>query len=261
MSNAAATQEPTVSSPETQAPSRLPAYGRVFRQLVYFLLRGNSGGLLLVLAGLGLAWIGLVSWLRYTQGEVGYGGVSNLAWVLGLLIAYQTWDGEPPSKRTYHRSQPVPEPIHDLLRVAAGVVFLAVAFLVVVAAEVVAMGIAAPGWARDVSAAHWLLFPLVPLAAYLVGSVASVASERPGRWMVGVPAAVLGLVAIVGLTHESPGELWFMTFYTGTVGLGPLMGATVIFEPVSTWVPAALFWIGVGAVGVVVAAHRRRGAR
>ena len=260
MSNTAAVHEPTVSSPETRTLPRLPMYGRVFRQLVYFLLRGNSGGLLRVLFGLGLAWITLVSWLRYTQGVMGYGGVTHLAWVLGLLIAYQTWDGEAPGKRTYHRSQPVPEPVHDLLRVAAGVVFLAVALLVVLAAEVVAMSIASPGWASDISAAHWLLFPLVPLAAYLVGSIASVASERPGRWLVGVPAVALGVVAIVGLTHESPGELWFMTFYAGTVGLGPLMGGTVV-EPVSSWVPAALFWVAVGAVGVTVAAFQRRGAR
>lgn len=241
---------------------REPGYGKVFWTQVRFLVRGNSGGLLLVLAALGAGWITMATWVRDRHGEAGVeaSGILSFTWVLGLLIAYQTWDQETPRKRTYHRSQPVPETVHDLLRAAAGVVFLLVALAVVLAAELVGMRILAPEWIQAVPSANWLWAPGAALAAYAMGSVAAVGSVRPGWWMLGVPVAFGALSVAVQTYFEVPPD-WVLSMWRGTIGVQSIVSNGTIFEPMGAWAPSILFWTGVGAAGTVLAAFRRRGAR
>jgi hypothetical protein len=117
-------------------------------------------------------------------------------WTLGLPFLAATWPAflwrdEGPAQRRYHWSLPADRGWHDLARVAAGAIWIAI--LTVLVFTVIAAWL--PGGRLGMIPARWFFMTL--LAAYGLGSIAALTTERPLLWIMGTIAlAAFGLALL-----------------------------------------------------------------
>ena len=181
--------------------------------------------------------------------------------IWGLVWPFRVWRDEPPSRRGYHWAMPVDRRRHDLLRVAAGAIWLGVVAVGVAAAAVVAA--VAAGHAGRLGALPipvWLSLFTAPLILYLAASIPAVRTERPALWTWGA-VGVLPIVASLGATRAFAflnglffGRLGLVAAFAGCVPAVPPH-----FAPPSLgrWAAATLLWLAVAAAGVWAAASTR----
>lgn len=95
------------------------------------------------------------------------------------LWAFAVWHGEVPYRRGYHWSLPVPRAAHDLARVAAGALWLLLAYVVFASAgALVALGTGK--WQRFAAGgAPWVTFFAGPLVIYALASPLLLWSDSP----------------------------------------------------------------------------------
>lgn len=106
-----------------------------------------------------------------------------LVLLAALFWATAVWSDEGPGDRAYHWSLPVRRPVHDATRTGVGAGWFVA---VVLTGFVVGMTLVALAWGRTTVLARpgvAVLMVLGVLLAYLLGSVAAVASEHPHRWI------------------------------------------------------------------------------
>lgn len=128
-------------------------------------------------------------------------------WVvfLGPVWALAIFNDEGPSNRMYHWSQPTARHSHTLARLAAGVVWLWVAYLLVIAAAFVFAAMDGHTWQlREIGLAAWLNFFTGPTIGFLAVSLLTVASDYAVRWLLGI---VFLLPLVLGLLAEWLGIL------------------------------------------------------
>jgi hypothetical protein len=131
--------------------------------------------------------VGLPPWEM--QPLVAYGMTAVI--FVGIIAAFLTWYNEPPSRRRYHRSMPVNQRLHVLMRLLAGVTWLIIALL--------GFGILAALAEDRVLREHWLMHAptiwlaifALPLLAYLLSSIFVVAFDREMVWIFCVAAVAL----------------------------------------------------------------------
>ncbi len=192
------------------------------------------------------------------------------ALLLGSVIwPLRIWRDAGPSRRAYHWAMPVDRRVHDLLRVAAGAVWLTVVILAVLALGI-SLGLLfgrGSGLAQ-VSAWGWANFLVAPLIFYLLSSVAALASDRPAAWVFGLPLGWnalwwLARMLELGLVERSLGAI-----VNGPWSYGKMAGGAFIEGVLATgeidgvaWVGAASLWLGVALAGLlaVVLHHPRDG--
>ena len=178
------------------------------------------------------------------------------------LWALLVWHGELPHRRSYHWSLPVSRPGHDLARIAAGAVWLLVAYLVLAASA--ALVTAATGdWASFAAIGPgWTTFFAGPLALYLVVSPLALWCDSPSLRRGMVAFVVLGGVATI-LELE-----WYRRGMAAVFGDGwgmatALFGGLLRPDEMESGPPgelaAAALWIGIGLVATVLAATWRPG--
>ncbi|MBI4545457.1 MAG: hypothetical protein HY703_09695 [Gemmatimonadetes bacterium] len=189
----------------------------------------------------------------------------------GAFWAVMVWQGEGPSRRTYHWSLPVPRPAHDLARVTGGALYLLGAYAVL--AGTGALAASAQGtWGRfaAIGPEAWASFFVAPLIVYLLTTSLVLWSEYAvTRWVIGTVTGFSLLAAILAswgysMLAEVIQRLLFgdslgfdAALFTGTlreVFGSPERAGTAPSDP---WWPAAALWLAVGlALTVFTAAYR-----
>jgi len=201
----------------------------------------------------------------------------GLLQILAALWPLAVWAGEEPSRRDYHWSLPVERRLHDLARAAAGGGWL---LATVVAGGVV--GMAAGGLNRGgfdptgtAPGSPLLLLSMLLglLVLYLLASLPTLVSDRPLRWIVGVPFGYLGVRGIVRATGPEWLRLVVEAPGGGSWGVGAALGApwTLARREAlrsagvapgtavgSAWLALGL-WLLLAAAALVAASARIRG--
>ena len=153
---------------------------------------------------------------------------------------------------------------HDLLRVAAGAVWLGVVILAVLALGISIGVLSGRGSGlAQVSGWGWANFLAAPLIFYLLSSVATLASERPAAWVFGFPLGLNALWALArylefGLLERICGAIFQGPLSYGQVAVGAfLMGILAPDEAAgAAWLGAAGLWFGAALAGLLVVALR-----
>lgn len=181
----------------------------------------------------------------------------GIAVTLGYLWPVSVWEGEPPSRRLYHRLLPVGERRHNLLRVGAGGTWIVASLT-----AGTLIGVGAAGLLGHPSAG---LAPVAALEAiggvlvmYGLGSVAAVATEHPGRWIVGVPLVYVLLVSLLGAHGVQPLAGWLeapLRSLSRAVET-PLRAAGATASG-SSFPDALLLWLAIAGAALVLAASLR----
>lgn len=195
--------------------------------------------------------------------------------LIALFTPAEVWRGEQPSRRGYFWAMPVDRTRHTLLRVLGGWAWL------MAAVAVFLLWMAAASWATGgtfslgeppvpVPAWRWL----VPFAAtttlYLLGSIIPLASNYPWRWY-GALALVSLLVAALGADWSErvlhvlvPGPFGLETLLTGggqafaDASVQGQVDTTRYASTPAQWLSATALWMGVGLLGVIIAARLHR---
>ena len=179
---------------------------------------------------------------------------------LAALWALLVWHGELPDRRSYHWSLPVPQPGHDLARIAGGAVWLLAAYLALAAGGAI-VAATSGDWARFASIGPaWTTFFAGPLVLYLV--VSPLALWSNSVWLRRVLAAVivLGIFGAIGqldvyrrVAEAVFGPGWGLA--TALMG-GFLRQAGLETGPAGERGAAAL-WFGIGLIATICAATWR----
>lgn len=195
---------------------------------------------------------------------------------VALLWPGGVWSGEGPGDRAYHWSLPVARPAHDLTRLGAGAAW----YLVIVA---LGLGIGLLtvylGWGRATPLTRVevpVAAVLTTVLAYLAGSVPTLFSGHPYRWIFGTYAGgglALMLSEVVaekqllaawlheGLRSVTVGDYGFMSAFEAPVRIAAAPG----FDGAggAPW-GCLLLWTGVAAAAVAITSlvhlERARGA-
>ena len=215
-----------------------------FRQQVWLLgVSGRWVFLILGLVGLEL----LIAWSDFS-GDGWPPTAATFALPAAGIWAMMVWWGEGSDRRSYHWSLPIPRPVHDLMRVAAGAPYLLGAYAVLTAAS--AISAAAQGqW--DQFAAMWpeawtILF-VAPVIAYLLVSPLLLWSDHAiTRWVYGGILAMPILTLILDWQGNRPIGTGINTFLFWTKwGLGTALFRDTGHDsplPLELWWPAAVLW-------------------
>lgn len=200
-------------------------------------------------------------------------------WFVALIAAASIWQRDEPSRRGYHLAMPVSAAEHTAIRVGAGWIWLMV-WVVGYLALLCLLGliVAAIGGGHLDSRMSWWGW-IVPFAAatmiYLLASIALVASEKPLLWIVGVPAAISGLIviplaynaksavdAVMRLLQSpfSPSAPIFPMYYLQPTGVHASLSP--LAADWKSGVMATVLWTAIALVGLWLAArHRPAGAK
>lgn len=301
--------------PLAPAQPRLPRLGAVAREQLRaagLALRPELIGLALLLLGFGVLQLLSAlapepplsgpgvharmenSGLNFSPGSAGLG-----VW-LAFLTPVFLWRNEGPTRRDYFWSLPVEQSRHALLRLGAGWAWqmavivalllfgLALAVLTDGELGVMTRGVSSMGTSGHPPSAvyrslsvpvlswQWVTPFTAATIAYLIGSVAALASDYPLRWLLGGTIALVLLHTVLetvspldvegpfdlvwagrfGLRAAMNGERWV---WERLAGSGWSLERTIAQPDVSLWLPAMLLWLGAGAAAAYLAAGYRPG--
>jgi len=205
---------------------------------------------------------------QVVAGSFGLALAFAAALVVGFLWPFRVWRDNRPGQRDYFWSLPVDTRVHELLRVAAGLAGLQLFVLALLCTALVGAvstwGLAA---AASVPARAWASFLVGPAIFYLLNSIATLRTERPALWLLGLyyPLGLVLLVVSVARRGTALGgwarQLADGPFSLYATTLGPFVNhvaAPHYQVPTSSWAVAAALWIALGGLGVVAAAVFRR---
>ena len=193
--------------------------------------------------------------------------LATMAWPL------MVWQGQGPTQRNYHRALPVDQVTHDLLKVAAGAVWLllTIAFTLLV---LTAIAVALPWPAPATNVAMTLNAFTGALIIYLLVSAIPILTDRPLEWLLGICGALAAAGILRGVYDENLISEAIGLFIRGEYGLGmalmggytSLMGDDVgLYYPWASvsafnWTIATVLWLTI-AIWLVCWASRRANSR
>jgi hypothetical protein len=202
--------------------------------------------------------------------------LSFFALFLAGIWAEFIWRSESQVGRSYHLAMPLSKPVHHLLRVSAGLVWLMVLFLAAVLPDHLFHITTFPTMkdARLAVMPGWLVvaWPLALMTTYLLVSSLVIATRRPALWV----AAILGVLFLI-LPGISVLQLWGQAGLFDRVIYGTGMAAALMpnywlqytypiqvyghlgpFDPANLY--PGLLWFGAAVALLLVAVHRNREA-
>lgn len=279
-----------------------PTLGRVFRAQLKLIVSGRRLGVLIALAVIlaqiiGLATAGALFGVRITveggeeekqttvmskvsdfDDEVPFpidegSSAVTMAFFCALLWAffwpYRVWRGEGPAQRGYHWAMPVDRRTHDLLRVAAGALWLFAFTLLFSLLAPLLSQLSGHGALLPVfSPTAWLSMLVGPQLVYILVSIPTLGSDRAAGWVWGVIGILFGL-SILGEAVPVPALLRALDNVVGRGALslgealaGPFLRDFATLGPTAPgrWLLALGLW-GSAALAALygVASARRRG--
>ena len=196
-------------------------------------------------------------------------GMHFLALVFAAYWPLAVWRDESPRQRGYFWSLPLPRASATSVRVLAGLVLLAIAMIAANAGGfLIGVAIGRAAEFRDVTPLVWLASGLGVAIVYLLSSAIAVASDVPGRWILGFACLVYAPPLMLPFPETlsfaiRPGPTWL---YQGALGFDRATRFAVTqaqldsrlseFTP-DQWIPASLVWLAIAMVLLWLAARRR----
>lgn len=252
----------------------VPTLGTVLRAQSRLMARAHplAIGVFAVAVGLGAAvvtygWpgddLGRLSLARLT------GSTNGLLQLIAVFWAVMvTWRGEGPSERVLHWTQPVDRRRHQLLRTAAGGVWLLAGLALAGVAAWIAGAVVQGGMPIGALVVYPALVASLVLL-YLLGSIPTLLSDHPVWWIVGVYAGSGMLMAVAhsaGWPIADPlqAAFGFERFGLGRAMSAPtvLIGETTIPVPTGSGGPwgALTLWLVLATGGLFATAsiHQER---
>lgn len=194
--------------------------------------------------------------------------------LLGLFWPLSVWKDEGPTRRSYLGSMPVDRPLHTVMKSLNGWLWLMIVGLCFLAVVLLLFTVTGNARSIDAPAYLWVRPFTAATTMYLLGSVAAILADHPGRWIIGVAIGYGVLMGVLSITelHEVretlqgivSGRLGLGTALTGTVEVpqartlpnGRQIVAVIERRDFGAWVAALLLWLGLGSAGTVFAATR-----
>ena len=197
--------------------------------------------------------------------------------MLAILAPFAVWRAEDPSRRSYHWSMPVARGPHTVIKLISGWAWLMIAALcyllfIVVLATVIPALAHQPSRLGSTPAWEWIALFTAPTLAYLIVSIAVIASDHAWRWIGGVTFGYWLLIAflwIFGLRDVSTGV---HAITAGAYGLNAALfgsvselprgymavGVTPAMHQLSmmNWLVAMPLWMIGASVAVTIASYR-----
>lgn len=250
-----------------------PDNATVIQEQVRATIVGLRTEALLILSGMFLlSLIALAALLRNApNGHIGTGPTYITAApvsLIALLLPFAVWRAESPSQRSYHWAMPVARSAHTYMRLFAGwswmmamvAVYMGFALAFIVGVPVFYGGSVGIFWAQ------WALFvPFVAATvAYLLTSIAVIASDHPWRWVGGIFVAYFILAIFAEALHLDLLRTITSEIVKGRYGVGPGVFGDInrvrTGLDVQGWLSASGLWGAIGAVGVWAATTFRKEA-
>lgn len=186
----------------------------------------------------------------------------------GIFFTGRVWRGVRGEQRLYHWAMPIDRRRHDLLKIAAGSLALAVISVFFLLATVAAAVVSGHG--SDLgrfSPAAWVTVLLGPQLLYLLSS-ALVAAGRQRRWWLLAGALVwAGLLSVPGMLEGKAYLMALGEVFWGPFGLLPAVAGPTLevvlagtAEVPGPWLPAFILWAFFALVCLAAATSARRGA-
>ncbi|MGI8547142.1 MAG: hypothetical protein ACR2M1_07390 [Gemmatimonadaceae bacterium] len=227
-----------------------------------------------VLAVLGiLPVVAAVRAAQYPNNHMGFSygiGAAIPIALVGLFVPFTVWRREDPSRRSYHWAMPIARVPHTLMKVLAGWLWL-MAAVVVYLVFMIAIGwlmsvITGSTFHREWTGAwEWAVPFTAATVAYLLSTVAVLASDHPWGWIGGIGIGYLMVIVFLHALNMNDAARALTSVTDGYYGLGAAMFAKLETSryggpaSASRWIGSALIWGALGAAGVVIAAYRRPG--
>ncbi|MGH7470366.1 MAG: hypothetical protein ACRENP_20680 [Longimicrobiales bacterium] len=212
--------------------SRVPSVAVVLRQQLRLIDRARAFPVMVaILAGLSILSLGLDlmdlpwGWLPLPGFLIG-----SIAW------APLVWRGQGLLQRQYHRTLPVNHLQHDLLKIAAGAIWLCAALAIVLLPILGAAALREPGFLTGPSPLVWLAFFTGPLIVYLLVSCVPLLTNRPLEWMLGITAGMVGLYMLAEQYRVEPIQALLAGLFGGGLGLGQALGGAYRDQPWEAYV-------------------------
>ena len=241
---------------------RVPSLDVVFRRQLILIDQLESFRLLMALLAAGTMFsVSMDGWFPFNVVPLPMFLLVSIAWTAVV------WRAEPPSRRGYHRTAPIPTLTHDLLKIAAGGAVLTLGIAIVLSVLTVAWFVA--GLAPYLPLALpliWAVTLSASLLVYVLVSCIPMLTDRPLEWMIGLAsaAALLAFLAEeykwravkdfmyvltsspVGLSsaligpigHRDWNEGLFSGYTAYTIGqsIGPWVGSFVVWSLIAAFV-------------------------
>lgn len=146
---------------------------------------------------------------------------------LGGVAAVLAWINEAPQNRRYHWAMPVKREVHDIMRIAAGAIWLVVAIAIYAA---LAWLMEEPSvreiWLSN-APLFWLGIFLTPLLTYLLASIAALMAGRPLLWLGGI-IAVVAMLSLPDIQKYLPAPVTDVRAALFSEKYPPSLGAALI---------------------------------
>jgi hypothetical protein len=200
--------------------------------------------------------------------------ISIVIVVLALMVPSVMWNGEDPTRRSYHLSMPIGRAAHAWIRTFAGwlwTIGAAAVFVITVAAVdalcIHIMGDRAP---TDPNFRNWeWAVPFTAITvAYILASAAAVGARTPAVWIVGPFALYSGATLLMGGLGYTKVAAAMMKVISGYYGLETAIAGVVggsshpgiaLHADVGRWIGATALWGAAGLLLLYLLARRRPG--
>ena len=197
---------------------------------------------------------------------------SILITLFAFLLPFGVWQGEDPSRRTYHWMMPVARHTHTLTRVLAGWVWLMAATFLYLLVSIVIVEITQritgepQSYGPAFAAWEWLVPFTVGTLAYMFVSAAAVGSQQPIAWIVGVIALYVLLIYLLTMAGYPDAAQKVASVYSGEYGgRAAILGRIEAFDSVhrqaysslARWLGSAAIWGAMSAALLAWVSYRR----
>ena len=238
-------------------PSRRPSLWRVARNQFALIDQAKRFPLLLAALATGAAIGFSFESVNLAESLFPYAPLLLMTVVWPILV----WRGEAPAQRTYHRVLPVNGMTHDLLKVAAGAVWLCLGIGLVLLVYLISALLRGDAFLIfTLGAPVFLNFFTGPLLIYLFISLIPILANRPLEWLIGLGTGIAAFSLV--------GEIYAPDFIRDLVDLlvsglaleVALYGGyeSVWFQyssPVVHWPVITLLWLSAALLAVCLASY------
>ncbi len=250
---------------------RAPSLPRVFQQQLKLIGQAGAASMgMMVLGGAALLFLGMDPRIAKLPFPDDYLPLTGL--LLGA-VAWPplVWRGQGPTRRNYHRTLPVDQFTHDMLKIGAGALWLMLGIAVVLLPLLVAANLSTTlrGLVTGPSLLVWVNFFTGPLIVYLLLSCIPMLTDRPLEWMLGLTAGFVGLTMLAD-TYDLALKNAIDVIMRSELGLVNALNGAYVEQPWLTyvrlshypdrmdygaWIGATLLWLVIGIAAVCVTSN------
>lgn len=193
--------------------------------------------------------------------------------VLIAMFAFRVWRAEPPSRRMYFLSMPMPRGDHALVKTVAGWCWLVIGIVVLMVVGLIEYGAMLTyvgAWHSTMQMLDEVLHTtfllqrvvgplLMATVLYILLSALVIGVDSPGYWLAGIGIGFMVIPAICKFLDQEPVSDAILSVWRGRYGLSAIAPVSGFGSwDVTHWWAVTGLWFAIGLVAVTGAAYARR---